>query len=103
MDGSVRINKRNLSLLAIEMMKIMKRDDPFLVNKMFPLDEENGYQLQHCTDFVNWFVNSSSSGIESLSYLGTNLQEMLPLDLKQIESLSEFITIITKGNPHNCL
>ena len=40
-DGSVQINKQNLRFLAIEMLKIMKGDAPFLVNELFPLDKEN--------------------------------------------------------------
>ena len=34
---------------------------------MFPLNEENGFELQNCTDLVIGTVNSDPNGLESVS------------------------------------
>ena len=71
-DGSVSMDKQNLRFLAIGMFKKMKGTAPTLVREMFPLHEENRYKL------------GNRNGLESLSYLGPEIWETLPLDLKQL-------------------
>ena len=61
-DGSV----------SIGMFNKMKGTAPTLVREMLPLHEENRYKLRN------------RNGLESLSYLGPEIRETLPLDLKQL-------------------
>ena len=51
------------------------------------------------------FLNSANLlniKVESLSYLGSNILETFPLDLKQAKSLSEIKAEIKKWNAQNC-
>ena len=65
------------------------------------LNYENRYELRNRTAFTIQSVNPVRYGIESLSYLGRKCWETMPLDLKQIKSLSEFKAEIKKRNPKN--
>ena len=47
-------------------------------------------------------VSAVCNDLESLSYLGTNIWEMLPLDFKQTKSLPKLKGKIKKWNPQNC-
>ena len=74
----------------------MKGTARTLVIEMFLLKEGNRYELRNCTDFTFRTVYSARNGLESLSYLESEIWEKLPLDLKQSKSLSEFKSKINK-------
>ena len=68
---------------------------------MFSLNEKNGYELQHRTDFAIRTVNSVHNSPESFSYLGAKVFKIKLLYLKQTKSLSKFKAKIKKWNPQN--
>ena len=78
------------------MFKTMKGTAPTLVIKMLLLKEGNRYEMRNCTDFTFGTVCSPRNGLESLSYLESEIWETLSLDLKQSKSLSEFKSKINK-------
>ena len=47
-------------------------------------------------------VKSVHKGLESLSYLGPKIWELLPLEIKETETFSQFKAKIKKWNPKNC-
>ena len=51
-NDSVAKYKRNLRLLWIEMCEIMKLTARTLISEMFPLNEENRYELQNRDNFT---------------------------------------------------
>ena len=54
------------------------------------------------TDCAVPIVKSVHKGLESLSYLGRKIWELLPLDIKETETLLKFKAKIKKWNPQNC-
>ena len=53
------------------------------------------YQLRKKTDFQIPLVHSVFSGIESIKFLGPKIWEILPQEMKQLDSLKEFEKAIT--------
>ena len=51
-NDSVAKYKQNLRLLWIEMFEIMKLTARTLISEMFPLNEENRYELQNRDNFT---------------------------------------------------
>ena len=47
-------------------------------------------------------VKSFHKGLESLSYLGPKIWELLPPEIKETESFSQFKAKIKKWKPENC-
>ena len=54
------------------------------------------YSLQSQTDFVRDCVNTRSYGMNSLSYFAPKFLNMIPLEMKNINSLQKFKTEIRK-------
>ena len=55
-------------------------------------NKESIYNLRNTTEYNISLVKAVYNGLESLSYLGPKLWNMLPVEYKAIESLLEFKT-----------
>ena len=95
-NGSVSIHKRNLRFLACEMFT------PELIKKLILPNRQRRYELRNNPDFAAPIVNSVHKGLESLSYLGPKIWELLPLEIKETETFSQFKSKTKKGNSQNC-
>ena len=60
------------------------------------------YNLRSQTDFVRDCVNTRRYGLNSLSYFAPKVWDMIPLEIKNINSLQKFKTEIRKWAPKNC-
>ena len=100
-DNSVSIHHRNIQTLAIEMFKVSKDLSPSIVKEIFQ-ERRIPYNLRNENSFVARHVNSVYHGTESLSFLGPKIWELVPPDLKTLESLEAFKTRIKKWTPLNC-
>ena len=60
------------------------------------------YNLQSQTDFVRDCVNTRRYGLNSLSYFAPKIWDMIPLEIKNINSLQKCKTEIRKWAPENC-
>ena len=107
-DGSVRIHHRNLQFLAVEMFKVIKGMAPAFMNDIFAI-HENAYteNVSSNTRSKSSFYNPSNPktvnyGLETLRHLGPKLWEMLPIAIKDSESLPAFKTKIKRWVPHSC-
>ena len=60
------------------------------------------YSLRSPTDFVRDCVNIRHCGLNSLSYFAPKVCDMIPLEIKNINSLQKFKTEIRKWAPENC-
>ena len=78
-DNSVSIHNKNLQALVTEMFKIRRN---------------NTFERRH--------VHSAYHGTESLSFLGPEIWDLVPLELKQLESLEVFKLKIKKSIPFEC-
>ena len=107
-DGSVTIHHRNLQLLTIEMFKVEKGLAPIFMNDIFPKNENAVTEnISSNTRSNIKFYNRSNPktvnyGLETLRYLGPKIWKLVPLELREIQSLNLFTKKITKWIPNSC-
>ena len=99
-DNSVTIHERNLRTLAIELYKVVNGLSPALLDEVFPIKKS----IRYCSKFPfeTSNVHTSNYGIHSLSYMGPKIWSILPLYIKESETLPEFKTKIKKWKPVGC-
>ena len=100
-DGSFCIHHRNLQKLAIEMYKVKQNMAPELMNNIF-IQKENAYNLRRKHIWKMRAVKSVYHGTESLSFRGPKTWDILPTDIKNSESLRDFISKVKKWKPVGC-
>ena len=88
--NSVPIHQKNLQKLTIEMFKTYTGMAPQIMNEVFPRNYTLNYNLGRQPEFALRAINTVHSGSESLSFLGSKTWEMLPVDLKNSDSLDSF-------------
>ena len=101
-DDSVSIHKRNLRFLACGMFKLKRDMAPELIKELILPNRQRSSELRDNPDFSVPVVKSVHKGLESLSHLGPTIWELLPLEMKETETFSQFKTKIKKWNPQNC-
>ena len=87
-DVSVSTHIRNLQTLANVMYKVMNGSTAEIMKWIFRIREENGYNLRHENTFKRPIVNSVYNGTETVSFLGPNIQELIPTEIKELVSLN---------------
>ena len=86
-DGSVSIHKRNLRFLACEMFKLKRDMTPELIKELILPNRQRKSDLRNNPAFAVPMVKSVHKGLESLSYLGPKIWELiLPLEIKETET-----------------
>jgi len=100
-DSSFSIHHRNLQKLAIEMYKVKQNISPKLMHSIF-IKKDNIYKLRNETRWVTGPVKSVYHGTESLSFRGPKTWDMLPTDIKNSESLREFVLKVKNWKPEGC-
>ena len=101
-DASVSIHKRNLCFFACGMFKLKRDLAPELIKELILPNRQRRYGLRNNSDFAIPMVKSFHKGLESLSYLGPKIWELLPPEIKETESFSQFKAKIKKWKPENC-
>ena len=101
-DGSVSIHTRNFQFLAIEMYKVKNDLAPLTVQDLFQVRETCHYNLRSQSYFTQSRIKSVNHGSESLSSLGPKIWELVPLEMREINSLLKFKEEIKKWEPKNC-
>ena len=102
-DGSVSIHKRNLRFLACEMFRLKRNMAPELIKELILPNRQRRYELRNNPDFAVPIVKSVHKGLESLSYLGPKIWELLPLEIKETETFSQFKAKTKCGIPKTVL
>ena len=100
-DNSISIHHRNLQALATEMFKIHRGLSPDILREIF-VSKISLYNLRRNNTFQRRQVPSVYHGTESLSFLGPKIWDLVPLELKQLESLEVFKLNIKKWIPFEC-
>ena len=89
LDGSVTIHQRNLQKLATEMYKAKNNISPLPMQELF-----NTQDIPHNLRYKRyWEVPRTRTvcyGTETIRYRGPQTWELLPTDIKDAKSLSEF-------------
>ena len=101
-DGSVSIHYQNIRQLAIEMFKVSKGLCPEIVKGLFQFRNDIPYNLRQRSQFHIPPVRTVFSGTESIKYLGPKIWELIPDEMKELESLWEFKRAIKLWKPTSC-
>ena len=94
-DKAVSIHHRNLQALATEMFKIHRGLSPDILREII-VPKISLYNLRRNNTFERRQVHSVYYGTESLSFLGPKIWDLVPLELKQLESFEVFKLKIKK-------
>ena len=100
-DKALTIHERNIQSLAIELFKVTQNLSNVIISNIFK-KRTLTYNLRSQTDFVRDCVNTRHYGLNSLSYFAPKVWDMIPLEIKNINSLQKFKTEIRKWAPENC-
>ena len=101
-DRSVSVHTRNLQTLSVEMYKVFKDIKPKIFAHIFSCNSCANYDLRYQSEFSRPLVKSAFNGMETISYLGPRIWDLVPLDTKYKESSTAFKKAIKTWNPHNC-
>ena len=100
-DNSSNIHHRNLQKLVTEIFKVKNGLSPELMNDVFEFIEKP-YSLRTTSHFRSRKIRTTKYGIETPSYLGPKLWNLVPNEYKTIESLEAFKVKIKTWVPENC-
>ena len=100
-DNSVSIHHRNLQTLATKMFKISNNLSPGIVKEMFQ-ERFAHCNLRRNNSFTRRQVNSVYHSTESLSFLGTKMWDLVPLEIKKSENVNILKSRIKKWTPLHC-
>ena len=100
-DNSSNIHHRNLQKLVTEIFKVKNGLSPELMNDVFEFIEKP-YSLRTTSHFRSRKIRTTKYGIETPSYLGPKLWNLVPNEYKTIESLEVFKAKIKTWVPENC-
>lgn len=87
--NSVTKHKQHLRFFATEMLKIMKGVTSFMLNELFNSNERDNYILRNSSYLSLPITKTVFSRLEALSYLGPKVWEIVPLEIKVVDSLLE--------------
>ena len=97
-DKGVTIHLKNVRTLAIETFKVSENLSPQLVTEIFE-KRNNVYDLRNPSEFVRPRIQSVFNGEESISYLGPKIWDIVPPELKALETVNTFKREIKKWKP----
>ena len=88
-DNSVTIHQRNLQKLAIEMYKIKHKLSPKPIQELFD-QKVHLYNLRNKPQWKSNSVRTVGYGVETISFMGAKILEMIPDKIKLSSSLPVF-------------
>ena len=104
-DKGATIHVKNVRALAIEMSKVSNNYpnnySNSLMSKIFD-KRNNVYDFRNPSEFAKRNVRSVFNGTESISFLGPKIWDVVPSELKQLETINVFKREIKKWKPVNC-
>ena len=98
-DKSFTIHQRNIHSRAIELFGVKRNLSNVIMCNVLKTRTLIDFQSQK--DFRRDYVNIQRYGLTSLSYFALRLWNMIPLEIKNINSLQKFKTEIRKWAPEN--
>ena len=100
-DSSVTIHQQNLRALAVELYKVKHGINQGIVNDLFSYDNRE-IVLRKNNDFHVPRVKTVFKGEDSLRYLGPQIWNKVPENIKKCSSLSVFKMKIKEWVPNDC-
>ena len=101
LDNSVSMHDRNLQILATEMFRVYTGSATDILNELFPLKPLSKYNLRNQPEFILRSIKTVHYGLNSLVQLGPRIWELLPNDLKRLESIEACKSKIKGWIPEN--
>ena len=100
-SGSVSIHHRNIQLLAIEIFKSLNNLSPSIMTELFK-HKESQYEFRKGITLKPILPRTTNYGIDSVSYLASNIWSQIPSEIKNCKRLNKFKTFIKKWTPPSC-
>ena len=100
-DKGVTIHIRNVRALAVEMFKVSNNYSTSLMSEIFD-KRNNVYDFRSPSEFARRNLRSVFNGTESISFLVPKIWDIVPSELKQLETVNAFKREIKKWKPVNC-
>ena len=100
-DNSVTVHRKNLQILVTETFKWKIGISPELMNNNFQ-HKQCQYNLRNPESLKRGLAKTVHKGTETFSFLGPRIWNLVPKELKNITSLSEFKDKIKKWKPDGC-
>ena len=100
-SGSVSIHHNNIQLLAIEIFKSLNNLSPSIMTEIFKR-KETQYDLRNGIKLQSTMPRTTNYGIESISYLASNIWSQIPNEIKNCKGLNKFKMFIKKWTPPSC-
>ena len=105
-DGSVTIHNRNLQFLATELYKVSKGIGPPIMNEILGKNA-NSLNITVGSRIKSTFYNSHNtkkvnSGLETIRCIAPKVWDMIPMKLRNLESLTLFKQKIKAWIPNKC-
>ena len=94
-DNSVPVHNRNIQCLAIELCMVFNGICPDMKN-VFPPSTSSNYDIR------SRLVKTVYYGTETLLYLTLKVWELIPKNIKSLESLSKFKKVTKYWKPDVC-
>ena len=100
-DSSLTVHENNVKLLMIEMYKITHNLTSNSIENLFAFSTHTNY-LRSQSDYLLPQIRTEYFGKNSIRYLGPVIWNSLPIDLRRVNSLSTFKSLISTWKPLNC-
>ena len=97
----VTLHQKNIQALAILMYKVTNNIAPTIISELFSFSNIN-HNFRSGSQFHQLSASTAGNGLETTSYLGPKIWNMVPAEMKQKSSLSSFKREIKKWIPENC-
>ena len=101
-DKSETIHRRNIKILAAELLKIKNGLSNDNMAQLICKRNSVGYSLHSQTDFSLPQVKSVNYGLKALQYFGSKIWNILPSGIKNSRTLREFSKKVKSWIPRNC-
>ena len=100
-DNSVIIHHKNLQRLAVEMYKIKNHLSPLPMQALFT-EKVNQYDLRNKRSWETDNVRTVIYGTETIRNMGPKTWDLVPIEIKESNSLLEFKQRIKTWKPNGC-
>ena len=101
-DKSFTIHQRNIQSLAIKLFKVKRNLSNEIICNILKTRTLT-YNLQSQTDFMRDCINPRHYGLNPRNYFAPKVWDMIPLEIKNINSLQKFKIEIRKWAPETVL
>ena len=102
LDNSVTVHQKNLEVLVTEIYKVKYGIAPEIMKDIFELQNPSYNLRSSCNQFRRENVKTVHYGLQSVRYPGPKIWELVPNNIKYINSLSKFKKLIKSWKPEAC-